>query len=103
MAQFDVHRNANPVTARDIPYLLDIQNDLLWCLSTRVIAPLERAEIAQPIKRLNPVFMIDGQSVVMATGDLAALHRRDLGAPIASLDSRRDDIVAALDFLITGF
>ncbi len=103
MAQFDVHRNGNPLTAGDIPYVLDIQNDLLWHLSTRVIAPLERFEIAPPVSRLNPFFAVKGQSVVMATADLAALHRRELGEPVASLADRRDDIIAALDFLISGF
>ncbi len=38
MARFDVHRNAtdNP----DVPYLLDIQSDLLSGLRSRVVVPL---------------------------------------------------------------
>jgi len=40
MAQFDVYTNLNPVTKRTIPYLLDIQTDLLNNLTTRVVIPL---------------------------------------------------------------
>jgi len=29
MAQFDVYINSNPSTKEEIPYLLDIQNDIL--------------------------------------------------------------------------
>ena len=35
MAQFDVYRNPNPKTSSEIPYLLDIQTDLLDNLATR--------------------------------------------------------------------
>ena len=37
MAQFDVYRNTNPATRTRIPYLLDIQSDLLESISTRVV------------------------------------------------------------------
>lgn len=42
MAQFDVHANPNPSTQEEIPYLLDIQSDLLESLATRVVVPLVR-------------------------------------------------------------
>ena len=40
MAQFDVYRNANPATRTRVPYLLDLQSDLLDPLGTRVVVPL---------------------------------------------------------------
>ena len=42
MAQFDVYTNPNLATKRAIPYLLDIQTDLLNSLTTRVV--LKEAE-----------------------------------------------------------
>jgi toxin CcdB len=38
MARFDVHRNKAGVA--DVPYLLDIQSDLLQGLRSRVVVPL---------------------------------------------------------------
>ena len=43
MAQFSVHRNKNPRTRAEIPFLLDVQSDLLDHLDTRVVAPLAKA------------------------------------------------------------
>ncbi len=37
MAQFTVCRNKNPQTSSAVPFLLDIQNDLLDDLETRVV------------------------------------------------------------------
>lgn len=45
MAQFDVYRNANPATRARIPYLLDVQLDLLDPLATRVVVPLCKPEV----------------------------------------------------------
>lgn len=103
MAQFDVCRNANPVSSRDIPYLLEVQSDLLGILSTRVVAPLVRAtEMGKVAKTLNPQFEIEGISVVMSTPEIAGVPRRVLGEKIASLQHRREEIIAALDLLFTG-
>jgi toxin CcdB len=40
MAQFDVYENLNERTKNSIPFLLDIQNDVLKNLFTRVVIPL---------------------------------------------------------------
>lgn len=54
MAQFDVCRNANPASSRDIPYLLEVQSDLLDVLATRVVVPLVQAtEMGRAAKALN--------------------------------------------------
>ena len=37
MAQFDVYHNPNPATRKTIPYLLDVQADLLDAMATRVV------------------------------------------------------------------
>jgi len=103
MAQFDVCRNANPASSRDIPYLLEVQSDLLGILSTRVVAPLVLAtEMGKVAKTLNPQFEIEGVSVVMSTPEIAGVPRRVLGEKVASLQHRREEIIAALDLLFTG-
>lgn len=103
MAQFDVYLNSNTHTRDVIPYLLDIQADLLDRLSTRVVVPLVVAEeMALAAKHLNPQFKIKGAAVVMSTAELAGIPNRALGDKVATLKNKRDEIIAALDLLFTG-
>lgn len=103
MAQFDVYANPNPDTRKEIPYLLDVQADLLDTLATRVVVPLILAEeMALAAKQLNPRFKIKGETVIMSTAELAGVAIRSLGGKVASLKNKRDEIIAALDMLFTG-
>ncbi|MDD2652277.1 MAG: CcdB family protein [Sulfurimonas sp.] len=101
MAQFDVYKNKNPKTSKEIPFLLDIQNDILKSLTTRVVVPLVLD--MKPAKILHPVFKIEGLEVTMSTAELAGISIQHLGVPICSLQDKRDEIIAAVDFMITGF
>lgn len=104
MGQFDVHENKNPETNQIIPYLLDIQSDLLARLTTRVVIPLlHKAAMGKVIEHLNPQFNIGQATVCMSTSELAGVPVSFLGKKMASLKDRRDEIIAALDFLFTGF
>jgi len=104
MAQFDVYLNPYPATNKAIPYYLNVQSDLLDSLNTRVIVPLVRAEeMNQSIKNLHPTFKIKGEAVVMSTAELAGLPVRALGDRVTSLKNKRDEIIAALDLVFTGF
>jgi len=103
MAQFDVHRNPNPGSNESVPFLLDIQNDVLSDLATRVVVPLyKEALFGRPSRQLNPRFTIEGVAVIMSTAELAGIRLQDLGPVVGSLSGFRDDIIAALDFLIVG-
>jgi toxin CcdB len=103
MAQFDVYLNPNPATSKAIPYLLDVQADLLDTLATCVVAPLVLAEeMGTAAKQLNPQFKIKGTAVVMSTAELAGIANRSLGDKVASLKNKREEIIAALDLLFTG-
>lgn len=103
MAQFDVYINPNPATRKAIPYLLDVQADLLGTLATHVVVPLVLAEeMKLNIKQLNPQFKIKGVSVVMSAAELAGVSTRAYGEKVASLKNKRDEIIAALDLLFTG-
>lgn len=103
MAQFDVYLNPNPDTSEAIPYLLDVQADLLDILNTRVVVPLVLASaMGKEAGQLNPKFKIKGVSVVMSTAEMAGVHTRSLGEKVTSLKTKRDEIIAALDLLFTG-
>lgn len=103
MAQFDVFSNASLTSSRDIPYLLEVQSGLLDVLATRVVVPLVLAtEMGKAAKTLNPQFEIEGVVVVMSTAEIAGVPRSVMGEKIASLQQRREEIIAALDLLFTG-
>ena len=100
--QCDVHRNEDDASG-EIPFLLDIQANLLADLQTRVVVPLIRAgAFGRTATRLHPRFTIDGQDVVMATHLLAAVRRQILGDPVASLRDQRDIVISAIDVLWSG-
>jgi toxin CcdB len=104
MAQFDVFTNPNPETNRAIPYLLDVQADLLNNLRTRVVIPLYSVSaMGKAAKHLNPRFSINETTVVMSAAELAGVTVNSLGDNVCSLKEHRSEIIAALDFLFTGF
>ena len=104
MAQFDVYENPNEETNQTIPYLLDLQADLLDNLATRVVAPLVAAAMmGGAVKHLNPRFKIKDNVVFMSTAELAGVRISALGERVGSLSEQRNEIIAALDFLFTGF
>jgi toxin CcdB len=104
MAQFSIHKNKNPKTKVVYPFLLDVQSDLLRDLSTRVVIPLVKLTTIdkKPIKNLTPVLDVEGQKFVVLIPQLAGIGASELGPVVASAAAQRDQIVAALDFLITG-
>jgi len=104
MPQFTVYRNQNPESKTHVPYLLDVQSDLLADLVTRVVVPLAWASDMKghAIKSLMPTFEIEGEQCVMLTPQLAGVSGKWLGEPVANLLAHRADVIAALDLLITG-
>ena len=104
MAQFDVHRNQNSATAKSIPYLLDVQSDLLDSLATRVVVPLARPNVLgnKLAHYLNPLFEVEGATLVMLTPEMAGVPVKHLGLVAGNLTDRRADIVRALDVVFSG-
>ena len=104
MARFDVCLNPNPDSVAAVPYLLEVQSDLLESVNTRVVVPLALlSERGQPAKYLNPRFEIEGVQVVMVTEQIAGIPKRALGKNVLSLEVQRDQILDAIDFLFRGF
>jgi toxin CcdB len=105
MARFDVFCNSS-AHAGDVPYLLDVQSDLLNGLDTRIVIPLRRRDrfsASQVPQRLTPVFEIEGVACLLETPKLAAVPLRLLKQPVCSLAAEHVAITGALDFLLQGF
>lgn len=104
MPQFTVYRNKNPQTLSAVPFLLDVQNDLLSDLETRVVVPLSpvSAMKGKTLRPLMPVLEIEGERFVMLTPQMAGIPKSELGAPVTRVEQHRFGIIAAIDFLVTG-
>ena len=105
MPQFTVYRNKNPRSKSTYPLLVDVQADLLESLQTRVVVPLTRtaALTKNPLTHLTPAVAFDGENYMLMTPQLAGIARTELGAAVGSLASERQTIIAAMDFLLSGF
>jgi toxin CcdB len=104
MKQFDLYLNTDHDTNQTYPYFIDIQNSLLETLNSRVVIPLTavcKSEQTYP-KHLCPVIEIKNKKFVLLTHQLTSVSVRFLKEQEASLTDNRDDIVAAIDFLVTG-
>ena len=74
MARFDVRANLNRASRARVPFLVELQADMLSALHTCLVAPLvPSAEFGPPATRLNPEFRIGNRKFVMDT----ALRRYD--------------------------
>ena len=97
MAQFDVYANPNPDTNIKVPYLLDIQADLLATLTTRIVVPVYQADsISNRMRHLNPTVSIKNEFMVLSTAELAAVPKAYLGKPITNLSHERINIINAI-------
>ncbi|HEY3272103.1 MAG TPA: CcdB family protein [Geothrix sp.] len=105
MTEYSVFRNPNPKTYAAVPFLLDVQSEVLSMLGTRVVVPLYRPDAAgvHAMSRLTPVVAFQGQPLVVMVPELAGIPRRELGAVAGDLLSARGEILGAMDLLLTGF
>jgi toxin CcdB len=105
MAQWDVYPNPSARSRGDIPYLVDLQSNLLDALPSRLVAPLALTRLApEGVPRaLCPVFNIAGVSVVLLPHEAGPIEARLLKRRTDSLLAQAHEVVAALDALVSGF
>jgi len=104
MAQFSLYHNRNRSTRKAYPYFVDVQNALVDTLNTRLVIPLARHnEIGDSVvTRLCPLVSIGDETFVLLTQQMTTIPLSALSMEVGSLEQRRDDIIAAIDFLVTG-
>jgi toxin CcdB len=104
MARFDVYDNPVLADRRHTPFVLDVQNDHLKALGSRVVVPLRtRASVPVPIKDLQPELTIDRKIVVMDTANLAPTPTLYLRKVVATVQAERLDVLNALDSLFGSY
>lgn len=104
MARFDVYANPLAAERKHTPFFLDVQNDYIDGLGTRVVVPLRKASAFGPrAKNLNPVFRVGEEDVVLDAATLGAVPLRLLRKPVANLSDARLPIQEALDTLFGSY
>jgi len=104
MARFDVYANPEPAERKLIPYFLDVQNDYIDDLTTRVVIPLRRESAFGPRARdLNPTVVVGADNVVLDTAALGAVPVSILRKPVANLRQDSAAVHEALDTLFGAY
>lgn len=102
MAQFDVHRNRGP--NRDaIPYVVIVQSAIFDGYKRRVVVPLVKKSYLDKVAlpRFNPTFIIEDVPVVLHPLEIVSVAKDKLGKFVQSLGDEGQQIIDALDELIT--
>ena len=104
MAQFDVYQNPSQNTRNAFPYLIDIQTPAISDIATRIVIPLGRLQNFKntSMNNLTPEIEYDGEKFLLLTPQIASIRSKTLCDPIGSLEHFRDEIIAVIDFAITG-
>lgn len=104
MSQFDVYRNTNRSTRKQYPLLIDVQHAVLLTLNTRIVIPLSNKESVHNavMDVLMPEVLFNEEPYVLMTPQIAAIPSRLLSNPVGTLEHCRSQVLAALDFAITG-
>ncbi|ANO34956.1 CcdB family protein [Vibrio breoganii] len=104
MSQFSLYQNNDKGTATAYPYFVDVQSEMLDTLNTRLVIPLTPVEMLEkkaPV-HLCPVIHIDEGDFVILTHQMASVPNKILRDPVNELSTFRNEVIAAIDFLITG-
>jgi toxin CcdB len=102
MAQFDVHRNGGPHKDA-IPFVVVVQSSQFDGYRRRVVVPLVRASTLgkTELPQFNPTFKVRGMTVVLHPLEIVSVPVGQLGTKVGSLDAQGQQIIAALDELLS--
>ena len=105
MAACSLYANPDPRTRQDVPFLLDVQSDLLSSLATRMVVPLYRQDAvrSQAMTRLTPLLRFQEKALVAMVPEMAGISLRGLGPAAGTLPEARQAVLQAIDLLLTGF
>ncbi len=104
MSQFSLYKNTDKSSATAYPYFVDVQSEMLDMLNTRLVIPLTPVEMLAkkaPI-HLCPLVHIDEGDFVILTHQMASVPTKTLHDPVNELSTYRNEIIAAIEFLVTG-
>lgn len=102
--QYTVYRSTG--RNADFPLLINVTSDIIGEINRRLVIPLmtrERYGKGQISSRLTPVLtLVDGNEYVLMTHEAATVPLKALGAEFCNAAAYRNQIKAALDFMLDG-
>lgn len=104
MSQFDVYANPSKKSREAYPYIIDIQNSLISDITTRIVIPLGKLNHFrnEQMDGLTPLIEYEKEQYILLTPQIASMPSKLLKNPVGSIESLRSEIIAAIDFAITG-
>ena len=104
MHQFDVYANPSKTTKTAYPYIVDIQSSIISDIATRIVVPLGRKKLigSEAMTGLTPTVEYEGEDLLLLVPQIASIPSKSLKKPIGSLSHLRNEIIAAVDFALTG-
>lgn len=104
MSQFNLYRNSDKSTSERYPFFVDVQSDFLEALNTRLVIPLTPISFlsGKAPNNLCPIFELPEGSYALLTHQMTSVPMNILNSPVGHLRAFRDEIIAAIDFVITG-
>jgi toxin CcdB len=104
LARYDVYANPFAAERKHTPFVLDVQNNHLQPLQSRVVIPLRSTTVLpMRVTGLNPVLVVNGQQVVLDTASLAPVPLAMLKRPVVRADASAAAIQDALDALFGSY
>jgi len=87
MKQFSLYKNENKNSKGAYPYFIDVQNDLLDDLNSRLVIPLAAQKTLNNLnaKKLCPTIEIDAGVFVLLTHQMTTVPVSTLNNEVASL------------------
>ena len=104
MARFDAYANPDSSERRHTPFLVDVQNEFIDALTTRVVIPLRKeSAFGARARNLNPMLVVAGESAVLDTAAIAAVPLSELKKRVGNMREHRALVLEALDTLFGAY
>jgi toxin CcdB len=104
VARYDLYANPSVRERPHTPFLLDVQNDFIDAIASRVVIPVRDAASFGPRARLlNPLVEINGEAYVLDSAALGAIARSELRQPVGNLRAQQPLVAEALDALFGAY
>ena len=103
MTQFEVFANPVARARPSYPFVVMLQADVARHARERAVAPVApRSAFFALAGRLTPIMTIERDEFVLLVTSVTTIPTRNLGRAVGSLADRREDILAAIDYLFFG-
>ncbi|MFZ2651254.1 MAG: CcdB family protein [Burkholderiaceae bacterium] len=104
MARFDAYANPDASERKHTPFFVDVQNEFIDALTTRVVIPLRKeSAFGARARNLNPLLIVAGEKVVLDTAAIGAVPLSELRRRVANLRDDRAMVQEALDTLFGAY